>query len=184
MNTTNIPVQSVATLLKASIAAIIIAAIVLVLVILPAEYNIDPTGIGKALGLTSLAEAAESPSVEAVTGVEDVVQVAQSVPERTDSVTIEIPANRGLEYKLLMEKHAHVEYEWTTDGEELYFDFHGEPKGDTTGYFESFAITTSNNMKGSLTTPFAGSHGWYWKNVTDTPVIVTLSITGSYVIKE
>ena len=49
MNTTNIPVQSVATLIKASIAAVIIATIALVLVILPAEYNIDPTGIGKAL---------------------------------------------------------------------------------------------------------------------------------------
>jgi hypothetical protein len=183
MNTTNIPVQSVATLIKASIAAIVIAAIVLVLLILPAEYNIDPTGIGKALNLTSIAEAAEMASAEEVTPAVEVVQATHAAPERSDTVTIEIPANKGLEYKLLMEKHAHVEYEWTTDGEELYFDFHGEPKGDTTGYFESFAITTSNNMKGSLTTPFAGSHGWYWKNTTDTPVIVTLSIKGSYVIK-
>jgi hypothetical protein len=178
MNTINIPVQSVATLIKASIAAAIIATIALVLVILPAEYNIDPTGIGKTLQLTSIAQAAE------VTAVEEVVPVEQSVPKRSDTVTIEIPPQKGLEYKLLMEKHAHVEYEWTTDGEELYFDFHGEPKGDTTGYFESFALTTSNNMKGSLTTPFAGSHGWYWKNTTDTPVIVTLSIKGSYVIKQ
>ena len=178
MNTINIPVQSVITLIKASIAAVIIATIALVLVILPAEYNIDPTGIGKALQLTSIAQAAE------VTSVEEVAPVEPSVPERTDTVTIEIPANKGLEYKLLMEKHAHLEYEWATDGEELYFDFHGEPKGDTTGYFESFAITTSNNMKGSLTTPFAGSHGWYWKNETGTPVIVTLSIKGSYIIKQ
>jgi hypothetical protein len=178
MNTINIPVQSVATLIKASIAAVIIATIALVLVILPAEYNIDPTGIGKTLQLTSIAQAAE------VTAVEEVVPVEQSVPKRSDTVTIEIPPQKGLEYKLLMGKHAHLEYEWTTDGEELYFDFHGEPKGDTTGYFESFALTTSNNMKGSLTTPFAGSHGWYWKNTTDTPVIVTLSIKGSYVIKQ
>ena len=178
MNTINIPVQSVTSLIKASIAAVIIAVIALVLVILPAEYNIDPTGIGETLQLTSIAQAAE------VTPVEEVAQAEQSVPERTDTVTIEIPANKGLEYKLLMEKHAHVQYEWTTDGDELYFDFHGEPKGDTTGYFESFAITTSNNMKGSLTTPFAGSHGWYWKNETDTRVIVTLSIKGSYVIKQ
>ena len=175
MNTINIPVQSVPTLIKASIAAIIIA--------LVAEYNIDPTGIGKALQFTSIAQAAEVIAVEEVVPVEEVAQAEQSAPERTDTVTIEIPANKGLEYKLLMEKYAHLEYEWTTDGEELYFDFHGEPKGDTTGYFESFAITTSNNMKGSLTTPFAGSHGWYWKNTTDTPVIVTLSIKGYYIIK-
>jgi len=177
MNTNNIPVQSVATLIKASIAAVFIAIMVLVCIILPAEYAIDPTGIGKALKLTSIAQASE------MTAVEEPARSEQTIPERIDQVDIEIPANKGLEYKLLMEKHAHVEYEWSTDGEELYFDFHGEPRGDTTGYFESFAITTSNNMKGSLTTPFAGSHGWYWKNVTDTPVIVTLSIKGSYVLK-
>ena len=178
MNTNSVPVQSVKTLVKASITAVIIAGLALVFVILPAEYDIDPTGVGKALGLTSIAQASE------VTTVEEAAQTKQPVPERTDTVSIEIPANKGLEYKLLMEKHAHIEYEWSTDGEELYFDFHGEPKGDTTGYFESFALTTSNNMKGSLTTPFAGSHGWYWKNTTDTPVIVTLSIKGSYVIKQ
>lgn len=178
MNTSNIPVQSTATLIKASIAAVIIAIVVTVLVILPAEYNIDPTGIGGALKLTSIAQASE------VTTVEEVAPTELTVPERSDTVTIEIPIRKGLEYKLLMEKYAHLEYEWTTDGEELYFDFHGEPRGDTTGYFESFAITTSNNMKGSLTAPFAGSHGWYWKNETDTPVMVTLSIKGNYVLKQ
>lgn len=183
MNTRSAPVQSVKTLVKASIAAVIIAVLALVFGILPAEFDIDPTGVGKALKLTSIAQASEVTAVEEVAPVEKVAQAKQSVPERTDTVTIEIPPNKGLEYKLLMEKFAHLEYEWTTDGEELYFDFHGEPKGDTTGYFESFAITTSNNMKCSLTTPFAGSHGWYWKNTTDTPVIVTLSIKGSYVIK-
>jgi len=177
MNTNNIPTQSATTLIKASIAATLFAIVVLVIVILPAEYNIDPTGIGKILNLTSIAEASE------ITPVKEASPAEQTVSERTDTVDIEIPAHKGLEYKLLMEKHAHLEYAWTTDGEELYFDFHGEPRGDTTGYFESFAITTSNNMKGSLTTPFAGSHGWYWKNETDAPVIVTLSIKGSYVLK-
>lgn len=178
MNTSNVPVQSTATLIKASIAAVIFATFVTVLVILPAEFNIDPTGIGGVLKLTSIAQASE------VTTVEEVITAQQPVPERSDTVNIEIPAHKGLEYKLLMEKYAHIEYEWATEGEELYFDFHGEPKGDTTGYFESFAITTSNNMKGSLTAPFTGSHGWYWKNETDEPVTVTLSVKGNYVLKQ
>jgi len=178
MSNNNIPVQPKATLIKASLAAIIIAVVVLVSVILPAEYNIDPTGIGEALQLTSIAQAAE------VSTVDEAALAKTPVAERNDTVSIKIPARKGLEYKLLMEKYAHVKYEWNTDGPELYFDFHGEPEGDTTGYFESFAITTSNNMQGSLTTPFAGSHGWYWKNETDTPVIVTLSIKGNYTLKQ
>ncbi len=51
-----IPVHSTATLVKASIAASIIAAVVLLIAILPAEYNIDPTGLGKSLGLTQLSQ--------------------------------------------------------------------------------------------------------------------------------
>ena len=102
---------------------------------------------------------------------------------RTDAITITIPAGKGLEYKLNMAKHAHLEYEWKTEGTALYFDFHGEPAGDTTGYYESFSITTSNNMKGSLTAPFNGSHGWYWKNNSSSDVDVSLITKGYYTIK-
>ncbi|MBL4816867.1 MAG: hypothetical protein JKY74_15455 [Shewanella sp.] len=202
----SIPVHSIATLVKASVAASAIAAVILVTAILPAEYNIDPTGIGKALGLTQIAEAASVTPDIAVSGSETVFAFGQATPVtskemanapsialiaqarqtpgvRSDTVKINIPAGKGLEYKLLMDEFVHLEYEWSTGGEELYFDFHGEPKGDTTGYFESFSITTSDKMKGSLTTPFAGAHGWYWKNKTSSAIIVTLSTTGDYSIK-
>jgi len=210
-----IPVHSTATLVKASIGATVIAAVVFVTAILPAEYNIDPTGIGHMSGLTSLAQAAPAsdeatntgtdtgPKTSTGTGqseetliafgkeetlvnapsVAEIAQKRQTPGVRSDTVKIDIPAGKGLEYKLLMDEFVHLEYEWSTGGEALYFDFHGEPKGDTTGYFESFSITTSDKMKGSLTTPFAGSHGWYWKNKTDSPITVTLSTKGDYRIK-
>ena len=219
-NSVEIPVHSTATLLKATFAATAVAAIVLVIAILPAEYNIDPTGIGQSLGLTQLSQSnsapVEDPSIsvenaamldggksdgDESTGlvesvilfdgnkvadapsVAEITQSRQSPGIRSDIVTIDIPAGKGLEYKLLMDAFVHLEYEWSTAGEPLYFDFHGEPKGDKTGYFESYSITTSDKMKGSLTTPFAGSHGWYWKNRTDSVITVTLSTKGDYVIK-
>ena len=214
-NSVEIPVHSTATLLKATFAASAVAAIVLVIAILPAEYNIDPTGIGQSLGLTQLSQSNSAPVEDPSISVKNVVMVdgdnntglvesviqldenmladAPSVAEiaqsrqspgvRSDIVTIDIPAGKGLEYKLLMDAFVHLEYEWNTDGEPLYFDFHGEPKGDKTGYFESFSITTADKMKGSLTTPFAGSHGWYWKNKTDSVITVTLSTKGDYAIK-
>ncbi len=56
-------------LLTSSLVAVAVAAIVLVVVILPAEYGIDPTGLGSAMGLTSLssdpAEGVIKPVVEA-----------------------------------------------------------------------------------------------------------------------
>lgn len=173
----SVPVHTTRTLIKAVIIALLVAITLLITCILPAEYNIDPTGMGEKLGLTAIAKASEElPTLEIDRG-------QQKDIFRSDSVQIIIPAGKGLEYKLYMDKYAHVTYEWQTDGEVLYFDFHGEPAGDTTGYFESFSISTTNNMKGSLTTPFKGSHGWYWKNKSQKDITVSLSMQGYYTIK-
>ncbi len=178
MNQQTLPIQSSKTLLKASIIAAIIAAIVLVLIILPAEYNIDPTGFGKAIGLTRLS------STENITKQEDTSSSdsTNTIAKQQDTVTIEVLSGKGLEYKLFLEQYQKLEYTWNTDGKAIYFDFHGEPQGDTTGFFESFTIATSNKMQGTLTTPFAGSHGWYWRNDSDTTITITLETKGMYKI--
>ena len=55
------------SLFKATGVAAVIGGVVLVTTILPAEYGIDPTGLGKMMGLTVLsqANAAESAQPEA-----------------------------------------------------------------------------------------------------------------------
>ena len=161
---------STKTLLKASASATLVAIVALITFIFPAEYNIDPTGIGQELGLTLLAAAAtEAPNESAQVG-SDEYQVIEVV----------IPAGQGVEYKFNLQQYDKVTYEWLTDGPSLYFDLHGEPQGDTTGYFESYAIATLNGMQGSFTAPFAGSHGWYWKNKSDLPISVQLMVKGQY----
>ncbi len=97
-----------------------------------------------------------------------------------NSTAIIIPARGDKEHKLNLEKGALLEYSWETNGEKLFFDFHGEPKGDTTGYFKSYKKNTDSQSNGSLTTPFEGTHGWYWKNDTNSPVTVQLKTTSSY----
>lgn len=47
---------STAQLLRSTIAAAIIACVLLVTVVMPSEYAIDPTGVGRALGLTQMGE--------------------------------------------------------------------------------------------------------------------------------
>lgn len=101
-----------------------------------------------------------------------------------DTIFVTIPARGEKEYKLLVGKGATFEYSWQTDGESLFYDFHGEPSGDTTGFFQSFEKSTDSQANGSLTTVFAGTHGWYWKNNTSSPVTVTLKVKGDYQLKE
>ncbi len=47
---------STARLLKSTVLAAIAAALILITVVLPAEYGIDPTGVGSAIGLTEMGE--------------------------------------------------------------------------------------------------------------------------------
>jgi hypothetical protein len=159
------------TLIKACFSAMLVAIAVLITLILPAEYNIDPSGIGHKLGLTVLATPVETPVVN---------NTEQSTKDEYEVIEVLVPAGRGVEYKFSMQQHDKMSYEWLTDGPMLFFDLHGEPQGDTSGYFESYAIATLDEMQGSFTAPFTGSHGWYWKNESDTPVSVLLMVKGQY----
>ena len=53
--TTPQQVPSTRTLVRASVAALAVASVLLVTVVFPAEYGIDPLGTGEALGLSALA---------------------------------------------------------------------------------------------------------------------------------
>jgi|TARA_B110000238_G_C15871140_1_gene329312 hypothetical protein len=162
------------SLIKAIISSLVIAVIALVLFILPAEYNIDPTGVGATLGLTVFNESLNEQK--------KIVEPTRNNLEK-QKVLLTIPVGRGVEYKLAMAQFEKVSYQWQTNQGRLYVDLHGEPKGDTSGYFESYTIATVDHMKGSFTAPFAGSHGWYWKNTTDKAIEVQLTFTGQYIVE-
>ena len=42
-------------------------------------------------------------------------------------------------------------------------------------YEEADGVT---HRSGSLVAPFNGEHGWFWLNVSDTPVKIRLTVTG------
>ncbi len=167
------PVQSTKTLIKASAAAVVIALVIFTTIVLPVEYNSDPTGVGKLLGLTVLAK--QDPAVDNGQKINE-----KPVSLQKHQATILVPANSGVEYKFQMTKHADISYEWYSQGKPIYFDFHGEPEGDTSGYFKSYTIATAAEVQGSMTVPFDGIHGWYWKNISDQDVTITLKTEGNY----
>ena len=43
---------------------------------------------------------------------------------------------------------------------------------------------TNSQSSGSQTASFEGTHGWYWKNNTRSPVTITLSVRGDYQLKD
>jgi hypothetical protein len=181
MNDIHPPVASARTLLLSTAVAALLAGVALVTVVLPAEWGVDPTGLGRALGLTRLAEGGADDASEAES-TELASAPGESGGIREDTVQIEVPARSGLEYKFQVAKGVTLDYEWKAANGMIFAELHGEPKGDTSGYYEDFTVTHGVSAKGSLETPFAGCHGWYWKNDGDAPVIVTLDTRGDYIV--
>ena len=130
---------------------------------------------------------AEELTVKTTPDVNEVDTVSSGDIQATqwkDTINITIPARGDKEYKLYVNKGATFGYSWETDGEALFYDFHGEPSGDTTGFFQSFEKNTASQSEGSLLASFSGTHGWYWKNNAQTPVVVTLKVKGEYQLKD
>ena len=80
----------------------------------------------------------------------------------------------------MLAKGSKLEYLWETNGIELFYDFHGEPTGDKTGYFKSFKKSTESKSSGELIASFDGTHGWYWRNNSPSGIDIILRVNGDY----
>ena len=165
-----------ASLLRTSILASLLAGVIIVLFILPAEYNLDPTGLGEKMGLTALAQETQNSAVSSTSDTDSGTQ--QSSGQQL--IPLSLAAGEDREFKVLMQQYDKLNYEWVAYGAPVYVDLHGEPAGDTTGYFESYTVATADNMKGSFTAPFAGTHGWYFNNTSSSPIEIRLALRGQY----
>ena len=175
-------------LFKATCIAVLAAGAILITIVLPSEFGIDPTGIGKAMGLTVLsatyAEAARQP--DTMIAQKPVVQTPaqtvtkSNVPFRNDEMSLTLKPDEGAEIKSTMRKGEKIVFNWATDGGSVNVDMHGEKPnaGDKfTSYWKAKQITSD---QGSFIAPFDGTHGWYWRNRGDKPVMVRVRVSGFY----
>ncbi|MCB1929679.1 MAG: hypothetical protein KDH17_16820 [Rhodocyclaceae bacterium] len=173
------------SLVKASLVALAVAAVLLVTTILPAEYGVDPTGVGNALGLSALHAGDADTSPEA--GPQEDALAARSavlksdIPFRSDAVEVQLPPHQGAEIKAVMEQGQSYIFHWEADGGPVYFDMHGDPPNARENEFISYWIGESQaSASGNFEAPFRGVHGWYWENRGDAPVTIRLKISGFY----
>lgn len=207
---------------------------------LPAEYGIDPTGVGGLLGLTEMGdikqqlagEAAAQDAAAAPTAVATAAAVPGEVVARLDridaqlaqiaaviganitpapvaaaNVAPESPApepaaepaptapeaavpgwrdelvftlapSEAKEIKLVMAAGDVATFEWAADGAGVNYTQHGDDGGANEVRFEDGRA--SPGQEGTMTAPFAGKHGWFWRNRGDAPVTVTLRVGGAY----
>lgn len=194
MYNSNIPdkqeIPSSKQLLKSTMLAAIVAVVLLVCVVMPAEYGIDPTGAGKVIGLQRMGEIKVSLArEEAADRAQDKETLDQSATTTTEAKAVPTQQNHemqvvlapdeGTEIKLAMAEGGTVKYEWWTDGGKATFDAHADSKALAIDY-HSYSKGSEEKMAGSLEAAFDGSHGWYWRNRTSEPLTITLKTDGMY----
>jgi hypothetical protein len=168
-------------------AALLVAGLILVMVVLPAEYGVDPLGTGARLGLVQLGVtgqqvAALNAAASAAGTDQGAIIVAQEHPFQEETVDFTLNPHEGMEYKYRLEKGEALLYAWTATAS-VNYELHAEPDGAPRGYAQSYEKRPStNHASGTLTAPFPGIHGWYWENAGDHEITVTLRTAGFYKI--
>ncbi len=197
-------------LVRSTVLAAIAAGALLTTTVLPAEYGIDPTGIGRVLGLTEMGEIKTSLAAEAAAADAQVAAApaadadpaplaaapatpAEAVPAKptapveatpaaqTHEMTVTLKPGQAAEIKLDMRKGAEVAFEWTTRGGPVNYDTHGDTPTAAKDFYHGYGKGLQvTGDKGVLQAAFDGKHGWFWRNRSKANVSVTLNTRGEY----
>lgn len=173
-------------------AAASLAALVVVFGgILPAEYHVDPIGLGKLTGTAKLWAPAETTVAAKAPGAAPPATRSYPTVFRSDEVIIPIQAggdpsrNDEIEYKVHLKKGGTYIYSWEVIGgsgpDDVYVEYHGHtlasPAQMTVAYYKKGFAQRDN---GVLTAPFDGIHGWFFQNQSLKPLKIKLRLAGFY----
>ena len=170
-------------LVIATAIALLVAVVILVTIVLPAEYGIDPLGTGEALGLAAMSRPVKKPAPELPAG-SDMKPVAlgpvsqYSAPFKSDRVQFTLGPYDYVEYKYQLAEGGQMAFSWKASAPVIN-DFHGEVNADP-DQVHSFDTSNWQEASGVFTAPFTGIHGWYWENPTGSPITVMLKTSGFY----
>lgn len=196
---TDADLPSTRKLLKSTGIAVAVATGLLVTVVMPAEYGVDPTRVGSLFGLTEMGRikvslAAEAQAEEAAeatpagggvsspvetTAVPTPTGAASASPAdlRSDRTVLTLAPDQGAEIKLVMQAGATARFTWTSSGGRINYDTHADRPGTA---YHGYNKGSAERVEDELTAAFTGSHGWFWRNRTGQPVTITLVTEGAY----
>jgi hypothetical protein len=199
---TPVEAPSGSQLLKETIATVVVAVVLLVLVVLPAEYDIDITGFGAATGLDRLGgEPTETIVITDIIGGNETLREVeipmfgepaplpnpavfqkQDAAAQSFTMTVELGAFEQTEIKTVLGEGKVILYSWRVLGDErVYVDFHGHDESFGPDFFVRYEeMQEGTGSTGSLVAPFEGEHGWFWLNINETPITIELEVSGFY----
>lgn len=197
-------------LLRSTILAAVSAVALLVAVVLPAEYGVDPTGIGRVLGMTRMGEIKQQLAAEATADVAAAAAAAPAAPAeaaQAGGATTSTGSSDATQPAAPAAVAAAPQVAWRdempftlTPGEGTEIKLKmvqgakaeyswvvegGEVNFDTHGDARGKSISYEKGRgvaadEGVLEAAFTGNHGWYWRNRGQSDVKVILRTRGDY----
>ena len=201
---------STGKLLKSTGVAAAIAAGLLVTIVMPAEYGVDPTRVGSVFGLTEMGRIKVQLAAEAE--AEKAAEAGAVAPAPAlDSTTITRPTDatapatmalgaapvvgatqagmRSDRTVLTLEPDQGAEIKLVMqEGAKVRYSWSSsggrvnyDTHADRPGTsYHGYDKGSEQRVEDTLTAVFTGSHGWFWRNRTGAPVTITLITEGAY----
>ena len=197
-------------LIKSTFLALVVALVLLITCILPAEYGVDPTGIGRSLGLTQMGEIKEQLAEEAAQDeasqsqastelvVEPRVQDEQSsssasiasvnTKQEAEIAATESVPSESYQVTLKPDEAAEVKLAMSKSSQVNYIWSVNQGHVNYDTHADNAKVKYHNYNKGKavkkdegvMTAAFDGKHGWFWRNRSNQTVTVTLEVSGDY----
>ncbi|MHB1111735.1 MAG: transmembrane anchor protein [Comamonas sp. SCN 65-56] len=196
-------------LFRSTVLALISAVVLLVAVVLPADYGIDPTGIGRILRLTEMGEIKKQLAAEAAA---DAAAAAGAPAQATGAAVGMASANAAqaqarppavaaspvstapkvvwkdeMPFTLTPGEGTEIKLKMVEGGKTQYqwVVENGEVNFDTHGDAPGKSISYEKGRgvatdEGVLEAAFTGNHGWFWRNRGQADVKVILRTSGDY----
>ena len=213
MYNTDIPTRAelptTAQLIRSTTIAAVSALVLLVTVVLPSEYAIDPTGLGRVLGLTEMGQIKTRLAAEAAA---DAAAVQRDAAKAPAAASVSAPAAAPVtsppaapsadpapvapattpwrderRFTLTPGQGIEIKLRMNEGDKALYaWTVEGgvvnyDTHGDALG--RSISYVKGRGVaadEGELVAAFTGSHGWFWRNRGSADVTVVLRTGGAY----
>lgn len=196
-------------LFRSTLIAAASALVLLYTVVLPSEYGVDPTGIGRTLGLTDMGEikarlakeaAEDAAATQTAQGPSNAASATAAAPPTTQlpaQATAPVPQPAALTgssswrdemtFTLAPGEGTEVKLKMK-EGETTSYAWrvqggvvNFDTHGDAIGRSISYEKGRSvSSDEGELVAAFTGNHGWFWRNRGKADVTVILQTGGEY----
>jgi hypothetical protein len=213
MYNTDIPTRAelptTAQLIRSTTIAAVSALVLLVTVVLPSEYAIDPTGLGRLLGLTEMGQIKTRLAAEAAADAAAVQRDAATAPAAASApapaaapeasppaapsaapppeAPAATPWRDERRFTLTPGEGIEIKLRMNEGDKALYaWTVEGgvvnyDTHGDALG--RSISYVKGRGVaadEGELVAAFTGNHGWFWRNRGSADVTVVLRTGGAY----